>query len=265
MFATDFIFDGQRASDYDLVICSFDGEYQTATGGEAEFEVVKPPDSDKYTFYGAQYNTPLEWIFSIMKNPCVHKNDSGTHIFSKEEERMICKWLEKRDGYHWFNFCQDENEDDVLYNVQIKATPHQINGKTVGFDLTVISNSAFGYTRIQKKKATINKEKPLILYIDNDTSDYILPEVKITGSGDFYISNDSDLSKNITLGKAPEFINVKNNVYMDSENGIMEGVNPNEFNWHFLRLVDGKNSISTNSITDLIIEILYREVRRVIS
>lgn len=266
MFATDFIFNAQRASDYDLVICSFDGEYQTATGGEVEFEVVKSPDSDKFNFYGAQYNTPLEWNFSIIKNPCFYKNDSDTEIISREEERAIYKWLARRDGYHWFSFCQDENEDDILYNVQIKVSPHQVNGKTIGFDLIVTSDSAFGYTPLQRKKAVINNEKPLILYIDNDSSNYILPEVKITGSGDFYIANSSDIEMKASDNKAPKFTGVlsTDKIFMDSENKFLNGISFDKFNCRFLRLVDGKNIITTNSTSDVNIEIYYRETRRVI-
>lgn len=266
MFATDFIFNGQRASDFDLVICSFDGEYTTATGGDAEFNVVKSPDSDKFNFYGAQYNTPLEWTFSIIKNPCILKNDSKTDDFSNEEERIINKWLARRDGYHWLNFCQDENEDDILYKVQIKVRPRQVAGKTIGFDLTVTADSAFGYTPLQKKKATINKTKPLVLHIDNDTDNYILPKVTIQGQGNFYIANNNDVEMSASKNKAPKFTDIlsSDKILMDSENKFLNGISFDKFNCRFLRLVDGKNVITTDSESDINLEIYYREVRRVI-
>lgn len=262
MFATDFVFNGQRASDYNLVICSFDGEYQPATGGEVEFDVVKPPENDRYTFYGAQYDSVLEWNFSIIKNPC-KKTYHDNFYFTNDEERAIYKWLQCRDGYHWFNFCKEYEDAEVLYNVKINIAPHFIGGKTAGFDLTVTADSAFGYTPLQKKKAIINKSKPLILYIDTDTNNYLLPETYITGSGVFYISNDNDPVRNNSNGKASSFTNVSGTIFMDSENMILDGLSLDNFNGEFLRLVDGKNVISTNSSSNIVIEIYYREIRRI--
>lgn len=259
---SDFVFDGQRASDYGLIFCLFDTEYQPATGGEAEFETVKPPNSDDFVFYGSQYNTPLEWTFSVMKNNCSGRADS----FSTQEERLIRKWLERRDGYYWFHFCKDDDdEDNILYKVQIKVASHIIGGKTVGFDLAVTSNSAFGYTELQKRNATISSSNPLTLYIDTDTNAYILPYITIAGSGNFYISNDNDPVRNYSSGKAASFTGASGTITMDSENLILDGLSLDKFNGYFLRLVDGENVIRTNSYYDISLEIYYREVRRAIT
>lgn len=267
MFATDFIFNGQRASDFNVVICSFDGEFQVASGGEVELIVVKSPDSDKFTFYGAQYNTVLTWTFSIAKKICSPTEDM---YFSQYEERQIAKWLLQRDGYHWFSFIQSENEEDILYNVNITMHPRQIGGRTIGFDLVVTSDSSFGYTPLITKKAIINPNKPLVFYIDTDTKNYLLPVTYITGNGDFYICNEND-----STTRHCEFknMNASTSVMMDSENEIIPGILPDNFNWTFLRLVDGKNTIIVAPINiengtpldgDIELEIKYREIRRVV-
>ena len=74
MFAADFQFDNNLASDFDLIIGAFDDDVETATGGEIEFNVVKTPNSNRYDFYGAQFNTVLTWNFSVIKNPCTHSH-----------------------------------------------------------------------------------------------------------------------------------------------------------------------------------------------
>ena len=260
MFTTDFVFDGKRASDMGFVLCSFDGEREPATGGEVEFEVVKPPDNDKYDFYGAQYTSPLEWNISIMKDICRYKDDL---YFTNEEERMIYKWLQRRDGYHWFCFCRKDEDAEVFYKVKINLQPHFIGGQTIGFDLTVTTDSAFGYSALKKKKTTINQNTSFTLYIDIDTETYILPEFNITGSGEFYVSNDNDPNRNYEKGTASEFKNPSDTIYMNSEFGVIDGVEPENFNWRFLRLVDGKNVFTTNSSSNVTLEIFYREVRRV--
>lgn len=258
---SDFVFDGQRASDYGLVLCVFDGEYQPASGGEAEFETVKPPNNDNFVFYGSQYDSPLEWNISVMKNKCYAKSLT----FSIEEERMVRKWLERRDGYYWFRFCQEDDSDNILYKAQIKVASHVISGKTMGFDLTITANSAFGYTELQKRKLSINNTSPATLYIDTDTNKYILPLINIEGTGNFYISNDNDPVRNYASGKTASFSNVTGKIIMDSENMVLDGLSLDNFSGYFLRLVDGKNVIRTNSPYNISLEIYYREARRVIT
>lgn len=258
MFATDFLFDGQRASDFGLMICSFNGEFETVSGGDIEYNVIKTPNRDKFTFYGAQLNSAIMWNFSICKNPC--KNDDL--YFDQYEESMIAKWLVKTDGFKWFQFDQEEYED-IFYNVYINMAPQQVNGRTVGFNLSVTSDCAYGFTDIIIKRFTINSSTPFKLNIHSDINTYILPYVKIiNGKGNFYISNDSDILQNNTVGKAMEFKNVSKEIVIDSDTDIILGLsNSNNFNWYFLRLVDGINIITTNSNTDIKIEIQYREPR----
>ena len=260
MFATDFLFDGQRASDFGLIICSLDGGVETASGGEIEFNVVKTPNRDRFTFYDSQFNTVLEWNFTIMKNYCYDSN----YYFNQYEESRIAKWLIKTDGYRQFQFDQ-EGYEDIIYNVYINVSPHQIGGKTIGFDLTVTSDCAYGFTNLITQKATINSSTFYKFMINSDINTYIMPIIKINGNGNFYISNDRDLSQNIDNEGESRFENIENEIIMDSDNDIISGLNsPNDFNWYFLRLVDGENIISTDSESDISLEIQYREPRRVI-
>ena len=254
MFATDFLFDSQRLSDFGCMICSFDGDFSTAEGSEIEYNVVQSPARDRFNFYGAKWSSQIVWNFSICKNPCV---DSDVY-FSQYEESQLAKWLLKTDGYKPFQFDQ-EGYEDIYYKAYINMMPYQVGGRTVGFDLTVTSDCAYGYTDLIVKKATINASTPLRININNDITADILPLFTINGNGSFYLRNDSD-----TMNINTEFKNVSSTITMDSENDIILGVSPNEFNWHFLRLVDGNNIIKTDSESDIKLEIKYREVRRVI-
>lgn len=252
MYATDFMFDNQRASDLGLMICSFDGNFETASGGEIEYNVVKTPNNDRHTFYGSQFNSVIVWNFSICKNPCGN-NDL---YFNQYEESMVAKWLIKTDGYKLFQFDQ-EGYEDIFYNVCINLSPHQSSGKTVGFDLEVTSDCAYGFSDTIARKGTINSSTPLTLNVYSDINTYIFPYVKMNGIGNFYIDNDVDGSKQRIV-----FKNISREIIMDSETDIISGLNnPNDFNWHFLRLADGINIITTNSNTDIKIEIQYREPR----
>lgn len=256
MFATDFLFDNNRASDFGLMIGSFDSEISTATGGDIEYTVVKSPNSDRFEFYGSQLNTVITWNFSIVKNPCLN-NDSC--YFTQYEESQIAQWLLKQDGYRWFQFDQDGYRD-VYYKVYINMLPHQIGGKTVGFDLNVVSDCGYGYSEEIFKKYTFNKDKPIRLDVHSDINSYILPHIILNGMGTFYISNQSDLPQKYT-----KLENVNNEIKLDSNDDMIEGISsPNDFNWYFLRLVNGVNHIVTDSENDINIKIIYREPRRII-
>ena len=262
MFAADFQFDNNLASDFDLIIGAFDDDVETATGGEIEFNVVKTPNSNRYDFYGAQFNTVLTWNFSVIKNPCTHSHEEL--YFSQYEESQIAKWLLRTDGYKWFYFLQDGYED-ICYKVQINMVPHQVWGRTVGFDLTVTSDCGYGYSKKKVKKYVLNSNTPIKLFVNSDISDYILPYVEVNGTGNFYISNDNDLFQCKSNYKSTELQNVNGLITMDSENELITGLSsPNDFNWYFLRLVNGSNIISTDSANDIKIKITYREPRRVI-
>ena len=259
MFATDFLFNSQRLSDLGCIICSFDGELASAEGSEIEFNVVQSPNKDKFDFYGAKWSSQIVWNFSICKNTCT--NDDI--YFNQYEESQLAKWLLKTDGFKYFQFDQ-EGYEDIFYKVYINMLPYQVGGKTVGFDLTVTSDCAYGYTDLITKKAIINSTTPLKINVNNDVSTAILPFVTINGNGSFYLNNSSDTRQNVNIDKASEFKNVSSTVMMDSENDIIQGVLPKEFNWYFLRLVDGNNIITTNSESDIQLEIKYREARRVL-
>lgn len=274
MFATDFLFNNLRASDLGLMICSFDSSPEPASGGEIEYNVVKTPGRDRFTFYGSQFNSALEWNFSICKDPDLNCSPA----FTQYEESRIAKWLLRSDGYKPLQFLQ-EGYENIFYNVCFRIMPHQIAGETVGFDLTATSDCAYGFSELIKKTAVIKEGAPLELFLHSDVDTYILPRVKVTGKGNFYISNDNDILQNVSLQKETLFRNMPTDaewkIIMDSDTDTILSVNsetnqtaplsnPNQFNWYFLRLVGGRNILSTNSKLDVTIELQYREPRFVI-
>ena len=247
MFATDFLFDNHRASDFGLMICSFDGNTEPASGGEIEYNTVKPPGSDRFSFYGAQFNSAIEWHFSICKDPNLSRNP----YFTQYEESKTAKWLLPSDGYKLFSFSQ-EGYEDIFYYAYVNMTPHQILGQTVGFDLTVTSDCAYGFTGIITQKAILNKSAPsLEFHIQSDVNTCILPRIRIKSTGNFHISNVNDFGhpetifKNLPADQSLEFImNSDTDTIFIQKAGVTAPLpDPNMFNWHFLRLVNGKNQI----------------------
>ena len=69
---------------------------------------------------------------------------------------------------------------------------------------------------------------------------------------------DSILEKPVILE------NISQKIKIDSDKDIITGLNsPDDFNWHFMKLADGNNIITTDSVDNIDIEIQYREPRYV--
>lgn len=275
MFATDFLFDGQRASDFGCMICSFDGNggLKTAEGGEIEYNAIKMPGRNKFSFCGSQFNSTVTWNFSICKNPC----RKGNGYFDQYEESMIKKWLLKTDGYRMMQFDQNGYED-IYYNVYFNIFPYQYLGKTVGFDLTAISDCPYGFTDIIKKKAIITSMSKLELTVHSDVNAVILPisHIKIYYHNLHNTGRQVSITNKDSTGKPDKpmiFQNALNDtnlnaaiITIDSYSGVVNGLNnPNNFNWKFLKLRDGLNTITTDFNEGFVeIEIQYREPRHII-
>lgn len=227
MIVTDFCFDGLYLSDFNCIIANFDNNNSRETsGGNTEYDSVKAPVRDKFRFYGSQYNEPLSTTFSIIKNPCL--SDSVENMtFTHNEERKLTKWLKKTDGYKWFkyvggnkptvsnnyfsvSFGKEIGSDvsDVWYQVKFDITPHRIYDDLIGFDLTITSNCAYGFSDIISKQATINNTTPFAFEVDTDANEYIYPEkfeIKNFSQGFFNIENTKDLEHRTSLNTTTKF------------------------------------------------------------
>lgn len=269
MYATKFTYNGHFSDEYGIMIGSFNGGTETASGGEIEITSVLPPNKDEYDYYGNQIPNALVWNFTIIKNRCTSKDESI--YFNLDDERHITKWLMGEEGYHELFFHQEEYTD-ICYMVCFNIKPHQIGGRTVGFDVTATSNCGYGFTQeyIRTSKfLKINDDKTVTkksvkIQINNDLKRKIYPFITIkNGKGSFTIENlDKDGN---TICKSI-FNNINSDIIMDSKNDIITGIpNPDCFvNWGFLYFIDGANELICDSDSEIEITIKYREIRRVI-
>lgn len=255
MYATDFIFDGESLSSKGYMICVFDGD-SIVSGGEIEPIVKKAPNADEYTYYTAQINNVLTWQIDICKRPlCEGDTASSFEPLTQYEESELAQFLLRTDGYRWLQFVQPDDYPDVFYKVYINMTPYQICGQTYGYNLTITSNCGYGFSH--EYTATLTDDnQPLTININNDLNRYIYPTVSFeTNADECWIYNENDLEQNLDTGKESHFYNLGDNVdvlkeiSMDSTNDVINGIEtPDQFNWNFLRLVNGENNIYAGGI-----------------
>ena len=258
----DFKFNGQKASEYGLIPCYFDNSEMSVSGGDVNYITSKSNKSDRNIFHVAKYDEMISWTFSVMKNPCKMMDDEPK--FTQNDESRIAKWLVREDGYKWLEFDAEGYEDVCFLAYTSSFKPHKINGDTIGFDITFTTDSPWGYTNIISNSSTFNYKNPFVLYLYNDNERCIYPyiELQVTDSyDDLTLNNTSDVTYSST-----HLYNLEANskITMDSCNRIIDGLSsPNNFNYRYIRLLDGKNILTTNSESDISIKIKYREIRRI--
>lgn len=230
MYCTDFEFDGELLSDHGFMICQFDGNDNSWSGGEVTFITSKPPYQDRQDYYTYSYDTPITITFSVCKNTC--ENDDREMYITQDDYSDMSRWLCRQDGYHWLRFDQ-EGWEDVFYNSYINITPYQINGRTLGFNITVTTDSPYAYS--QEYKYNFNFDTNNIFtfknYSDAVGSIYVDATIipKENGNIEFVSGNDEHhcLTKINNVGIGDE-------IRLNGNNDILVGItNPNNFNFVF--------------------------------
>ena len=243
MDALDFIFNGQRLSDFGFIIVSF-GEDGSVTPGGISYATTNTPNSDRKHFSSIKYDSTIVYDFAIAKLDCSRKAEP----IDRYEESAIHKWLEREDGFHPLYFCQEDFEN-IYYNAYITATPVIIAGRTYGYKLTATTDSVYAYDFKSEYEFDTEADIEYTLITSSDKTGYIYPKIEITpldnGNLSLEVKEDVNQSfsvfRNVVAGKT---------IKLDCELGIAENIDDtDDFNWIFPRLVqdydDTFNTITT--------------------
>ncbi len=267
MVCQDFIYDEERLSDYGFIICSFGGSDSSWSGGDINFTTIKAPDSDIHTFYTSSTDEPLSCTFSICKNPCGHSNFMTV---TREEYSSISRWLKRSDGFHWLQF-DNEWYEDIYFNSKFNVQPHQVGNETIGFDLTINTDSPYAYGKYQEKDFSLTKDIDFSFKNYSDKTGNIYPVVTITPQADGKIDlltgvesrpfQRTLINNEVKRGKT---------IILDGNNDYINGIdNPNNFNFEFPVISNTYNDrvtyfkLNTGSV-DCDIKIEYRLIRMVV-
>ena len=188
LYCMEFIFDGVSSKEYDLIICSFNGEEngEATAGSNIEFTTFKTPNSNKWVKTSAIYNEQLSFNFQICKNPCV-----SNEPFSERELAFLMRWLIRRD-YKYLQFMQ-EGFENIYYNCQLNAQRYMIAGECYGLTLTAICDAPFGWSEPINYSLSSSTTATYRLYDSSDEIGEIYPTVEILSKADnqeIVLSND---------------------------------------------------------------------------
>lgn len=264
----DFIFDGERLSDRGYMMCTFDGEHSWQ-GGEITFVSVKPAGLDKHQYYTSQFENPLQCTTSICKSICDTPADE-LDIITREEQSDIIHWLTRPNKYCWLAFDEEYGYDDVYYNCYVQAVPHMEDGRVIGFDLTIITDSPYGYSkpiRNTYKLSSDNKNK--ILFNNSDRIGVIYPKtiIKPLQDGEVAFRTGNNNTSTITRIKS---VTAGQEIIIDGERDLISGLSSlNNFNMQYPILVNEYRNRKTDIVllddsVDCDVTFEYRENRMVI-
>lgn len=138
MKAKDFEFDGKCLSSFGFAICNFDGNKGLVTidGAEITFNTVPSFNGQKYNLTSTQYEDCLEAVIQVCKYSC----STDVQEISSIEFREISKWLNRK-KFLKFKIL-DKEHIDLYYNASVKSINRiEINGKLIGLELNIVTNS----------------------------------------------------------------------------------------------------------------------------
>ncbi len=239
MYATDFEYDGLALSDFGMMISSFNspGAETVSSGADIRFHTVRPAGSDRFHFYGANYEECFCATLQISKSPCA----MDRLCLSPEELSALQRWLCRKDGYHRLHFLS-ESYTDIYWNAIFSSRQINVFGYAAGLELTVYTDAPYAYRKEQTTTWNLRPGESFSLYDTSDEVGAIYPLTVITSMavGELCLSNSMEPHlpplkiKGLSSGEA---------VTLDGRNKVISSNKehlrlPSDFNYHFPRIIN---------------------------
>lgn len=261
----DFIFDGQRLSDFGYIIVDFNSTGVTTSNvSKMSYTDVKAPLSHKSHNVSTTYNENLSKQLQIIKNHCTEKDIE----ISNDELSRLSRWLCRTD-YKQFKWIDDKDDDEIFYNVKIDLSKLEL-GNVIGFELNITADTQFGYTREIKNVMDFTDTTENIVNVYSDDEGIIYPDVVITikEDGDLKLINDKESNRSTIINdcKTNEIITIIGGDTLQITSSLeSRNFSDNIFNYKFPRLISkyrDYHNIFTSSLK-CTMEIKYRGIRKV--
>ena len=240
MYFTDFEYGAELLSDYDCMVCSFDGNGGATTvssGSDITFETVGTPKNNRFTLINSKYENPYTVTFQICK-----RNTAEQKYFTPEETSKIQRWLCRRE-FHKFKVMSGEL-NDCYFMATFSTKKIEINGQTAGLELSMSTNAPFAYKEPDEITVTLtdtDKEVTIADLSDETGTGYPYLTIKMLEAGDLSIANSMD-------NRITRLNGCQNGetIVLDGENGIITssirtsselGKN-GVFNFYFPRIIN---------------------------
>lgn len=264
MKAYDFSYDGIRLSDIGYMICRFDGGGidTVQNGSEISFNTVPSYNGQRYYLTSSIYESCITATMQICKNQC----DFGTMEVSVAEQREIMRWLNSK-TFNKLQFIDEDGElSGIYYNASFNVSRIDVDGRTVGFELEVYTDSPCAFQEpVTIKLENDNPGEVLSYYSESDEEGHLYPKmsIEIKQDGDLTIHSVNEDRDMVVRGcKTGEVLDISYPIITSSltEHKVM-----NDFNWVFYRVSNTFRN-SKNEFTATLpcgIEITYSPIVKI--
>ena len=262
MFAIDFEYDGQYLSDYGFMIYDDMKDETVSPGSKIVFNKIPLQNGKYHSLSSAKYEECYTTSFAICKNPDLYFGED--RIITNDEYRDLIRWLNRKE---FLKFCFMGEDEATYYNASFLVDKIYKAGLLRGLQLTLETNSPFGYGQEQSVKWTISETSTakILTHISDEIGD-VCPDLKIScnRNGDFEIYNETTNSrmiiKNCTVG---ETITIKGDTrIIETDNEVHRKNIYHDFNFEFFRIgntIDNRNNKITVSLPS-VVEIKYTPI-----
>ncbi|MCM1500385.1 MAG: hypothetical protein NC124_18135, partial [Clostridium sp.] len=177
MYAIDFEFDGQKLSDYGMIICSFNSNLETvSSGADITFHQSNSSCGNRFHLYASTYDSAYSSTFQICKNPGDKLNDGNLSV---EEVSALQRWLCRKDKYYRFKVFQDGYEH-IYWNATFSSKQIEIGGRAVGLELTLYTDAPYAYRDEIVVSKDCSENLSFHIYDNSDEVGFIYPNLTIT-------------------------------------------------------------------------------------
>ena len=149
MYARDFEYDGQSLSDYNCIVCDFDGSSGAmfaSAGSSITFNKATRNFGRSNILTGIQYDECFTATFDICKDPDNILSDEEMY-FTSDEYRDLVRWL-NRGSFNKFRILFEDYDIDVdpfYFNASFNVEKIKIGEKVCGLRLTMETDKPYAY------------------------------------------------------------------------------------------------------------------------
>ena len=209
MYAKNFEYDGQLLSEYNCMVCNFDGssgaDYRTA-GASITFNKVSRNFGRLHSVVGIKYDECITATFDICKDPDLAIGDNL--YFTSDECRDLMRWL-NQGQFHQFCVKHDNDDIDVFYfNASFNVEKIRVGEKVCGLRLKMDTDSPYAYGMTERFSFSVTSptQDCKVKDVSDDIGDTSLTvSILCNASGDLTITNTttglSTLVRNCSLGE----------------------------------------------------------------
>ena len=271
MYLTDFLYDGVKLSSLGYLVGSAvtSNNESASAGSKLDLQTVMNYGNHINEIINVQYNECISVTFDIIKYACTDTIDT---IVEDKEVSYFMRWLNRTTNHKFFPIYNDALFHNIYFNGTFTdISTIQKGGNIVGFTVTFIANTPYGYVDFGEQEFIIASNNDSFTYYDeSDEYGMHYPEqviIQLTNGGDLtlrnLLNNKATIINNCHSGEKITFDCV-HKIIKSNQSDIHTTLHK-DFNYVFPSICnteESRENIITSNLS-CIIKLIYKPIRKV--